>query len=169
MGLSYTDPDQHHKGWWSPEEDAVIRKHYARGGTTVCAPLLQGRSKNAIRTRASDLGVSCGYKHRGGCWTRAENKIMREHYPTGGFMKVQELLPHRSRDAIFNRAHHLKLHRIPAWNAEEERILKDTYTRGGLRLAKAALPHHSRQSIRAKKQKLNLHVSEGWRAVSAGI
>jgi hypothetical protein len=37
-------------------------------------------------------------------WTPEEDRLMQQEYPCGGWRHVQALLPHRSQQAIINRA-----------------------------------------------------------------
>lgn len=42
---------------WTEEEDQALRDHYPTGGAIGCLPYLPKRSKDAIRTRAGDMGI----------------------------------------------------------------------------------------------------------------
>jgi hypothetical protein len=45
---------------WTNKEVAVVKEHYASGGTKVCLPLLPGRSKGSISQQARKLGLMYG-------------------------------------------------------------------------------------------------------------
>lgn len=42
---------------WREEEDALLREHYPAGGPDACEPLLPGRSRGTIKSRASQLKI----------------------------------------------------------------------------------------------------------------
>ena len=47
-----------HRRTWTPEEDAILRRHYVEGGLRAVADLLPGRSRNAIYVHVHELGLS---------------------------------------------------------------------------------------------------------------
>lgn len=53
-------------------------------------------------------------------WTDAEDRLIEREYPFGGYRRVQELLPHRSRQSIVNRASFLE---VRAKLTKQDRIL----------------------------------------------
>lgn len=53
-------------------------------------------------------------------WTQAEDRLIEREYPFGGYRRVQEFLPHRSQQAIANRASFLE---VRAKLTKQDRIL----------------------------------------------
>lgn len=91
---------------WTDAEDAIIREHYsqegpdgtlqrlAAAGYTRSRAALQGRvaelRRRAIRESGRDT-TQLLWRHRG-AWNRAEEAILREHYPAVGPDACRELL-----------------------------------------------------------------------------
>jgi hypothetical protein len=65
-------PGRTHDRYWSPEEDAVMREHYAAHGVAGCKPRLPGRSKRSIYQHANLLGLTRSRGGRGGLRTKPD-------------------------------------------------------------------------------------------------
>lgn len=99
---------------WTPEEDEIIRQHYAELGKQT-ASLLENRTPTAVACRAARLGVATSKKDI--MWSEEEDAVVRQYYLFDK-QKVVELLPNRTKLAIATRANVLGV--IPARE-------KDTY------------------------------------------
>ena len=157
LGLENHYKRPYHNGW-SKEEDDVIRRLYATGGSTVCLAQIPKRSKSQIRHRAYLMGIKCPNNKRIGVWSAREKKIIKELYPTGGWEAVNAVLPHRTRDSIQGQARELHVLLLPSWSAEDERDLARLYKSGGIVACRPRFPDHSEQSIRAKARGLGIFV-----------
>jgi hypothetical protein len=85
--------------YWTPEEDAILLKHYRKGGTRLCEKKLDGRTRHGIRTRANGLGLKYDVS-----WKPREDEAIRRLYPTRGTRGVMEVVKGRTVDAIMARA-----------------------------------------------------------------
>ena len=81
------------------------------------------RSLRGIHSKASKLNIEFL-----GNWSREEDDILREYYPTEG-NKVYLRLPAKTKKETENRAYALKLKKIPIlkWSSEEDEILRQYY------------------------------------------
>lgn len=96
--------------WWSPADEELLRKLYPKQGTRGLVALL-GKDLGTIRNKANRLGLRfIGYQGRG--WTKTEVSILKSEYPTGGIPVLRELLPNRSRMAIYIKARDMGLKSI---------------------------------------------------------
>ena len=50
-------PGRHDKRFWTPDEDAILRECYPKGGATLCLPRLPGRNRRTIYQHARALGL----------------------------------------------------------------------------------------------------------------
>lgn len=57
-------------------------------------------------------------------WTRAEDALLREHYPKGGIAAASAAIPWRTATAIFRRARKLRLYRRRRWTPADDRVLR---------------------------------------------
>lgn len=62
---------------WSDDEITILVSHY-RDNNTLCLKMLADRSLDAIRRKASDLGIKCNI------WSPEEITYLRFYYPTMG-------------------------------------------------------------------------------------
>lgn len=87
---------------WKTTEVAVLRDHYPRLGAFACVGLLPGRNLDAIRQKASRLGLlHCP------AWTDAEVEQLRKWRKTMTVKQCARMLPHRTYDAVRHRAHQI--------------------------------------------------------------
>ena len=117
------------------------RRAYQEGDTTPVAVLAQqlGRTEKGITTHAAKtLKITQQRAIKGGwCvnaeWSPAEIQVLKDNYPTKTIAEMMELLPGRSKLAIFNRAHALGLRqdsRAGPWSADERKALRIAWQRG---------------------------------------
>lgn len=85
---------------FEPAEDAVIRELFPDYAAILGK--LPARSRQAIKRRASKLGVSASRNTLLKKWTEAEDSTIRTHYPN--YTALYALLSPRSRHAIKRRA-----------------------------------------------------------------
>lgn len=129
---------------WTPEEDAIVKKHYATGGHGACLPLLE-RTRAAITCRAAILGVkayapdsdrlcpycnirpiikvTCGH-------IRCERRRAREKVKAKTVKKIVELVcitPGCVK--VFIQKHNRQTHCTPACADRHDAIKKAEYAR----------------------------------------
>jgi hypothetical protein len=91
---------------WTDAEDAILRKHYrTRRGRLMARALLSHRSRNALASRATKLGL----KRPGTRWTRAEDKLLLREWADVTPRTLKEFFPGRTWPAICARADALGL------------------------------------------------------------
>lgn len=95
-------------------------------------------------------------------WTKEEDQILRENYPTMR-KNVSQLLPGRSPAACCIRASNLKISIYSKdWTEEEDNLFREKYPALGEKLFKM-LPNHSALSCRAHVDELGLtHTRGAW-------
>ncbi len=101
------------KGYWTPEEDSILKEKYSKLGSNI--PELN-RSRGSIQDRAARLGL----RRR---WTVSEENILKEKYPEMG-PNIPELLVNYSKKQIIAKASYLK---IPYYSRIKvgEKIIQD--------------------------------------------
>lgn len=87
---------------WTNKEIQVILDHYQRIGPTECQKMLPGRGLDAIRQRASRLGVV-----RFPAWTPEEDAKLAEWRKRLSVKACARLMPNRTYDAVRHRSEHL--------------------------------------------------------------
>lgn len=92
---------------WTKEEDQILIAHYPKEGTEIFKKL-PGRTPNAIKNRAQNLGVIHRREMFG--WTEEELNILKEYYPIEG-KRVVSRLPGRTINTIQVTAHRLGVKR----------------------------------------------------------
>ncbi len=116
-----------HPNAWKPEEEEILRKHYASKGPRGCAELLPGRTVRAVQAWAQRVGVAVP---KG--WTAEEDAILLAKFPTIGAKGCKALLPGRTIHAIQNRAVRFKITcKQPPWSEFEDEVLRKFYPGGG--------------------------------------
>ena len=73
---------------WTTDEDAVVRREYACGGSHAVRAILPTRTRPMIASRAKHLGIACAARY----WTEEEKAIVREWYGKIGCKQVAERL-----------------------------------------------------------------------------
>lgn len=88
---------------WTSKEDATLEREYRTGGLDAAAKALPSRSRQAIINHVSLLklesDVFVGHKP----WSPAEDGVVIDVYPDGGWVECAKRLPNRTRKAITNR------------------------------------------------------------------
>ena len=87
----------------APEEDAILRGEYPALGARGVLKKLKGRTLEAIKRRASILGITQGIRVR---WTEEEKRILEENIGKVSFETLAEMLPGRSMDSIKGQAYY---------------------------------------------------------------
>lgn len=132
---------------FKPDEDAVIRGFYPDFATML--EKLPGRSRFAIKKRASKLGVSAYRSTSLRKWTDEEDSIIREFHPD--YDAISAKLPHRSRISIKNHASTIKVAKPKSkhWT-EEERALALVWG--------AVVPGRSRNAVLKYRERNGIRV-----------
>ncbi|MGZ9868126.1 LAGLIDADG family homing endonuclease [Priestia endophytica] len=95
---------QNQKIAYSNSEKELIKEYYPIGGAKLVQEKLgKHRHIDSIRRVASSLGVNGTTAY----FESREDEIIKTHYPKNGYEKVLELLPHRDKSSIQQRAHKL--------------------------------------------------------------
>lgn len=122
------------KSKWTDGEIEKLKRLYPISLTDTLLKEFKGKTKSAILSKAKQLKlkklsefdsrkVNSG---RVNSWSDYEDSILKLHFPYGGYKKVMEELPVRTKNSIQNRArklgiiHDPKLH--PIWERKEEMI-----------------------------------------------
>lgn len=123
---------------WTDEETAILVENYAeKGPLWLSENLLKDRSVQAIRTRASAIGLK--YTNNESIWTEEEIELLRKYFNIKEAKWISEnILTKRSTDSVFRKAYalglnrkHRKLGREDFWTDEEIEILKEYYEEKG--------------------------------------
>lgn len=95
---------------WTPEEDQRIREWYPINGAIPVAKFL-GRTQQSVRGRAERLGVQTNKPiyPRKDKWSEGELNKLKELWPKGGYEACYKELRFRTKQAIKDKAHALKL------------------------------------------------------------
>lgn len=144
---------------WNSEEDAILKKYYSIGGCELCIEKGLCRTKTAIMSRASKLGISFGVQ-----WSDEELNILKLYYPQGGTKLCIEKGITKSINSIGYQARLLGLRRKSGdWTQDELDIMSQYYSIGGPDLViKKGIIDRSRSAIIAQAMKMNLKVIAGW-------
>lgn len=141
-----------HRSPWSLKEMRYIERHYGRSKTRDIAKKL-GRTPTAIRLQAQKLGY---YQSKRLRWSEDEKELIVASYTQGeGIISLQNVLPHRSRQAIFAMAESLGLLSQRRWREWEINLLRKYYGTMGTKIAKQ-LNNRTQDSVRQKARSLGL-------------
>ena len=119
---------------WTDEEDATLRRLYP--DMDACQRELGGRARASIQRRAQALGIT----KTNAAWTKEEDEILSETYPTGGPKATMEALAERgysrTRSAILSHANHMGVARDDSayadkWTDEEAELVKQLFPKLG--------------------------------------
>ena len=114
--------------------------------------MLDKRTKNAAKRRASVLGIKYGKQKEK--WTEEEDSLLKKYYFDKS-ANISKLLPDRSKQSITYRASYLGITRFRRWSNEEIEILKEFYPVEGKNVVNR-LPGRSEQTIKAKVSELSI-------------
>lgn len=85
-------------GYWCAEEDEILRQYYPSEGVKV-SRRLSGRTENAVKLRARELGVKFTGNGRLRLWTAEEWNVLSGNMALG-LSALMKLLPGRSRCSV---------------------------------------------------------------------
>ncbi|EPB8645751.1 hypothetical protein ACRTLR_004677, partial [Escherichia coli] len=85
-------------GYWCAEEDEILRQYYPSEGVKV-SRRLSGRTENAVKLRARELGVKFTGNGRLRLWTAEEWNVLSGNMALGP-SALMKLLPGRSRCSV---------------------------------------------------------------------
>ena len=149
---------------WSPEEDEILINNWDTMGKKVSS-LLTKRDEESCMRRARALHL---YDYRSNKrWTESEIEALKRLYPSLGIEGCIKEFPDKSRQAIIQKAHMLKIRYNKAvryFSEEEDNILRNNpdITMKNL---KKLLPGRSDMVIRERRKKLGLPplpIEYGW-------
>jgi len=123
LGIRYTGKRAGAFIQWTEEEDAILRRYYPAEGAVGCRNRLEGRSLEACRTRAGDLGVR--KKPSRPFWTPNRDNILRQHWGAITNDKLCDILGLMNPETLYKRAKQLGLER----QKREKRERAKTYGR----------------------------------------
>lgn len=113
---------------WTKKELDILKKSYPTMSNIEVQKLLPGKTKIAIKSKASKLKIQKNYYCYGDKWSKDEIEILQKYYPKQGTIGCHKKLPHRSRTAIESKAQALKIKceiKSDVWTKEELKKLKE--------------------------------------------
>lgn len=150
------------KGAWPEAEEEILRRLYPVGGTAACLPHLPGRSKEAIRHRASQLEIRCPSNRRGNAWKPEEIDVLERLYLKRGWQAVQKELPHRNENAIKSKAVELGMLQPAAWTEEQDDRIRRTFPTSGARGCQKYMRTRTLSAIQSRAQFLGVKAKPAW-------
>lgn len=149
---------------WTKAEEREFKKLYLKGGAKACKERWPERTIVSIRGKARTMKL----RYMKNWWTPEEDRIVREHFPTGGWRAVHALLPHRGEGAIHGYCTKHKI-KICRWSPEEDAVLRAHYPDGGARACVKLLPHLTMNAVRNRVQTLGLRWNGSWTAEEVAV
>lgn len=140
-----------HRSRWTIRELDFVEKHYGKGMTATEIAGYLGRTPDAVRSAAHNMGFS---RQNSAPWTKKEKSILRRYYP-GGSEHVMARLPGRSRKTISWMAHQLGVMSSRTWSEEEEHILTKYYPEKGTAV-ETLLPGRTTEAIKIRASELGI-------------
>jgi len=95
---------------WSNEEITILKEKYPTQGTDI-PELFDRHTKIGIQGKANNLNIKYILQNERKNWSDEELAILKEKYPTQG-SNITELLNHRDKLSIRNKAKRMKIHKI---------------------------------------------------------
>lgn len=140
-------------GFWTEEEDNILREFYPTEWVAGCIKRLN-RTSQAIQSRAKYLGIGKKiYK-----WTEEEDSIIKKYYPKEGG-DVYLRLKNRTYNTVMGRASALGIgydnEENKKWTEEEDTILKENYIKLGKNIINL-LPGRKFGSIITRAHKIGI-------------
>jgi len=140
---------------WTEEEDKIFRNYYPTEGTNIINRL-NGRTRAAIQTHASKLGLNFSNP-----WTEEEIEILKKYFTKIGGMGIikQKLLPNRQYSSIKTKAYQLGLiyqkgrRYVP--NKNDDKVIIENYSSHGKRVLEL-LPHMTENQVKHRAKQLVL-------------
>ncbi|MCE8033249.1 hypothetical protein EKK97_04340 [Billgrantia tianxiuensis] len=152
---------------WTEEELLVVIQHFpALKAPEIRRRFLPHRTVIAIRHVAKRFGLKAFSTER---WAERELAILRRDFPQGGVSQVKRALPHRSVEAIKQRAKAESLSYMPQgdgdkgdrWSAEELQRLEEHRHLPAEELARL-FPHRPKRAVINKRYKLRWAPVQQW-------
>lgn len=135
---------------YTKQDDEYLKIWYPHIGPKRCSEHL-GRSAQSVQYRANRIGLF--YRNQSTSsnkpWTEQEDSILIRFYEELGYAGCAEYFPDRSKTAVIQRAHVLKLRHLSKWTDEEKEIMYKYYPTGGSTACKERLPNKSLSAIKA--------------------
>lgn len=152
---------------WTLKQDNVIRKYYPIEGEGVIGRKeLNGRTEDAVKTRASQLGVK---KDKAHCWKKEDDRLLVLRYSDGAtdkppIDKMVKLLGNRfTIDQIFVRFDYLGLNKncvFEDWRNDEDQLLRMLWNNWNEQFTYEdmlkRLGRHTEVGIKARAKRLGL-------------
>lgn len=142
------------RGWgkpWTADEDELLRRTYAAGGSIKRLGAQLGRSQHSMMWRAKTLGLQGSHVNRNGFrqgpdWTEEETAMLVEGYGAG---RIRDLAAKIGRplSAVYQKAHHLGLKNdwCRDFSADEDLAIQIAWRQGlGLNTVAEALNRQPR-------------------------
>ena len=111
-------------GFWTEEEDNILRKFYPTNGAKGCQVYLPKRNSLTICARATLLNLVSGITNKNNPWSPEEDEIIKANYSKKN-TDLTSLIPNKSKGAIQQRASILGVKVINNWTEEEIRWMQD--------------------------------------------
>ncbi len=136
---------------WTEEENDIFRKYYLTEGTNI-VNRLNGRTRAAIQTHASKLGLNFSNP-----WMDEEIEILREKFLEIDIMEIIKLLPNHSCNSIKSKAYQLGLIKglkyVP--NDNDDKIIIENYSVYGKKILEL-LPHMTENQVKHRAKHLGV-------------
>ncbi|HEY2452114.1 MAG TPA: SANT/Myb-like DNA-binding domain-containing protein [Scandinavium sp.] len=140
---------------WTDQERQYLKDNYGIKTASKIAFIL-GRSLSGVRSMAGEMNVGKKAKTPGKPWTEREMAILRAHCNQNAWIvRVQALLPGRTRAAIGAHASKVGLTVTQSWTPDEINILETFYQEHGSKIADK-LPGRTKASIKLQAAKLGI-------------
>lgn len=151
---------QSHPGDWTPEEEAILRKHYHTMGSD-CSDMLPGKTREAIGAKALRMGLSCAKKAR---------QLVVDDVPYPSLKAVAQAYQvnyvslHReySTDGDIIRAINAVRSRTKKsqdgarWTTEDDELVKRYYAETGAAIPELITAGHTREQITRRARDLGV-------------
>lgn len=111
-------------GFWTEEEDNILRKFYPTSGAKGCQVYLPKRNSLTICARATLLNLVSGITNKNKQWSPEEDEIIKANYSKDR-TDLTDLIPNKSKGAIQSRASILGVKVINNWTEEEIKWMQD--------------------------------------------
>jgi len=147
---------------WSKKEEEMLKKNYLKSNNRIKILLRNNRTESAIinkkyqmKLRRPKKKIKTTNKNQRTNWTDKEKEILKNNYSQLG-LKVQKLMPNRTRSAICNIAFKLGLFSTRKWNKEEKEILKKNYLKSNNQIKTLLGNSRTESAIINKKYQIRL-------------
>lgn len=111
-------------GFWTEEEDNILRKFYPTNGAKGCQVYLPKRNSLTICARATLLNLVSGITNKNKQWSPEEDEIIKTNYSKDR-TDLTDLIPNKSKGAIQQRASILGIKTMDNWTEEEIKWMQD--------------------------------------------